>query len=103
MAARYRVAICRDLPWHDTTLLSADDLTLAAISAAALLARTVAVQARVGWTITITASPTKWRTSRTIYRERSRDAEFVVNRAIELASELQRGRRPWTLQGMREM
>jgi hypothetical protein len=91
------VAINRNLPWHDSSLLSADDLTLAALSSAALLARAVAVRGRFGWTITVTAAETKWRAARTVHRERSREADFVVTRALELAREIQRGERPWKL------
>lgn len=93
----YQVAICRNLPWHDSSLLSADDLTLSALSAAALLARAVGVRGRFGWAITVTAAETRWRAVRIVYRERSRDADFVVGRAMELACEIQRGERPWKL------
>ena len=70
-----------------------------AISAAALLGRAIAARGRFGWTITVTAAETKWRAARTVYRERSRDAEFVIDQAIDLAREIQRGGRPWKLRG----
>jgi hypothetical protein len=44
---RYRVAICRNLPWHDSSLLSADDLALSALSAAALVARAAPPRTRL--------------------------------------------------------
>src|SRR5882762_4407660 len=84
---RYRVAICRNLPWPDSSLAAADDLTLTAISAAALLARAVSVRGRTGWTITVTAAETQWR------------ADRVVDRALDLAGSVQRGERPWTRLG----
>jgi hypothetical protein len=96
---RYRVAICRNLPWHDSSLLSADDLALSALSAAALVARVVAARGRFGWTIMVSAPETTWRASRTVYRERSRDADVVANRALDLARAIQQGERPWTLRG----
>ncbi len=88
---RYRVAICRNLPWRGSSLLSGRDLTMTAISAAALLARAISARGRFGWTITVAAAETEWRAARTVYRERSRDAEFVVDQAIDLAREIRGG------------
>jgi len=96
---RYRVAICRNRPWPDSSLLSADDLALSALSAAAVVARAVAARGRFGWTITVSAPESKWRANRAVYRERSRDADVVANRALDLARAIQRGERPWTLRG----
>jgi len=96
---RYRVAICRNLLWHDSSLLSADDLALSALSTAALVARAVAARGRFGWTIMVSTPETKWRANRTVHRERSRDADVVANRALALARAIQRGERPWTLRG----
>jgi hypothetical protein len=48
-------------------------------------------------TITVTAAQSKWRAAGIVYRERSRDADFVVSRAMELAREIQRGERPQKL------
>lgn len=96
---RYRVAIRRNLPWRGSSLLSGSDLTMTAISAAALLARAISARGRFGWTITVTAPETKWHAACTVYRERSRDAEFVVDQAMDLAREIQRGGRPWKLRG----
>ena len=96
---RYRVAICRNLPRLGSARLSGGDLTMTAISAAALVARAISARGRFGWTITVTSAETKWRAARAVYRERSRDAEFVAGRAIDLAREIQRGGRPWKLRG----
>jgi hypothetical protein len=93
------VAICRNLPWHDSSLAAADELTLTAISAAALLVRAVSVRGRTGWTITVAATETQWRAARVVYRERSRNADFVVDHALDLARGVQRGERPWARRG----